>query len=219
MIQRPASQGGASASQRLLPCVVMFCWHRASPLGKPTSYWKQNHFMFQFIVICLCFSDWGIKYVLFWRLRKDLKSLFVVHPAWYVRALITVIKPFIRWAQMIISLANRAKKGHTHYSYLKPSVWTICFLSWSEKFSRKMRFIHSLQELAEFVPVAQLQIPDSIRQWVSTSSHISALSAYHYLKTWTKYIYIHTHYIAKSIGSPPSNERFDYCSNFHEYKS
>ncbi len=127
MIQRPASQGGASASQRLLPCVVMFCWHRASPLGKPTSYWKQNHFMFQFIVICLCFSDWGIKYVLFWRLRKDLKSLFVVHPAWYVRALITVIKPFIRWAQMIISLANRAKKGHTHYSYLKPSVWTICF--------------------------------------------------------------------------------------------
>lgn len=38
-----------------------------------------------------------------------------------------------------------------------------------------MRFIHSLQELAEFVPVAQLQIPDCIRQWVSTSSHISAL--------------------------------------------
>ncbi len=30
-----------------------------------------------------------------------------------------------------------------------------------------------------------------------------------------KYIY----YIAKSIGSPPSNERFDYFSNFHEYKS
>uniref|UniRef100_A0A672Q3B4 BCL2/adenovirus E1B 19 kDa protein-interacting protein 2-like n=1 Tax=Sinocyclocheilus grahami TaxID=75366 RepID=A0A672Q3B4_SINGR len=64
------------------------------------------------------------------RLRKDLKGLFVVHPAWYVRALITVIKPFI-----------------------------------SEKFSRKMRFIHSLQELAEFVPVAQLQIPDCIRQY------------------------------------------------------
>ncbi len=27
------------------------------------------------------------------------------------------------------------------------------------------------------------------------------------------------HYIAKSIESPPSNERFDYFSNFHEYKS
>lgn len=64
------------------------------------------------------------------RLRKDLKGLFVVHPAWYVRALITVIKPFI-----------------------------------SEKFSRKMRFIHSLQELAEFVPVEQLQIPDCIREY------------------------------------------------------
>ncbi len=28
----------------------------------------------------------------------------------------------------------------------------------------------------------------------------------------------HTHYIAKSIGTP-SNERFDYFSNLHEYKS
>ncbi|XP_056617803.1 bcl-2/adenovirus E1B 19 kDa-interacting protein 2-like protein isoform X1 [Triplophysa dalaica] len=64
------------------------------------------------------------------RLRKDLKGLLVVHPAWYVRALITVIKPFI-----------------------------------SEKFGRKMRFIHSLQELAEFVPVDQLQIPESIREY------------------------------------------------------
>ncbi len=27
------------------------------------------------------------------------------------------------------------------------------------------------------------------------------------------------HYIGKSIVSPPSNERFDYFSNFHEYKS
>ncbi|XP_073728426.1 bcl-2/adenovirus E1B 19 kDa-interacting protein 2-like protein isoform X2 [Misgurnus anguillicaudatus] len=64
------------------------------------------------------------------RLRKDLKGLFVVHPAWYVRALITVIKPFI-----------------------------------SEKFGRKMRFIHSLQELAEFVPLDQLQIPECIREY------------------------------------------------------
>ncbi len=31
--------------------------------------------------------------------------------------------------------------------------------------------------------------------------------------------YIYTHYIAKSIESPPSNEMFDYFSNFHEYKS
>ncbi len=30
------------------------------------------------------------------------------------------------------------------------------------------------------------------------------------------YIYIYIHYSAKSIGSPPFNERFDYFSNFHE---
>ncbi|XP_036822463.1 bcl-2/adenovirus E1B 19 kDa-interacting protein 2-like protein isoform X2 [Oncorhynchus mykiss] len=64
------------------------------------------------------------------RLRKDLKGLFVVHPAWYIKALITVVKPFI-----------------------------------SEKFSRKIRFIHSLQELSEYIPMERLQIPDSIREY------------------------------------------------------
>ncbi len=29
----------------------------------------------------------------------------------------------------------------------------------------------------------------------------------------------HLHHIAKSIGSPTSNERFDYFRHFHEYKS
>uniref|UniRef100_A0A3B4UM31 BCL2 interacting protein like n=1 Tax=Seriola dumerili TaxID=41447 RepID=A0A3B4UM31_SERDU len=29
------------------------------------------------------------------RLKKDLKGLLVVHPAWYIKALITVVKPFI----------------------------------------------------------------------------------------------------------------------------
>lgn len=64
------------------------------------------------------------------RLKKDLKGLLVVHPAWYIKALITVVKPFI-----------------------------------SDKFSRKIRFIQSLQELSEFIPTDQLQIPDAIRQF------------------------------------------------------
>ncbi|XP_056142636.1 bcl-2/adenovirus E1B 19 kDa-interacting protein 2-like protein [Lampris incognitus] len=63
------------------------------------------------------------------RLKKDLKGLLVVHPAWYIKALITLVKPFI-----------------------------------SDKFSRKIRFIHSLKELSEFIPTNQLQIPDCIRE-------------------------------------------------------
>ncbi len=31
--------------------------------------------------------------------------------------------------------------------------------------------------------------------------------------------FLYVHYIAKSIGSPPFNEMFDYFSNFHENKS
>ncbi len=36
---------------------------------------------------------------------------------------------------------------------------------------------------------------------------------------YTDIVALNLHYIAKSIGSPPSNKRFDYFSNFHEYKS
>ncbi|XP_038568355.1 bcl-2/adenovirus E1B 19 kDa-interacting protein 2-like protein isoform X1 [Micropterus salmoides] len=64
------------------------------------------------------------------RLKKDLRGLLVVHPAWYIRALITVVKPFI-----------------------------------SEKFSRKIRFIQTLQQLSEIIPTERLQIPDAIRQF------------------------------------------------------
>ncbi len=32
-------------------------------------------------------------------------------------------------------------------------------------------------------------------------------------------MYIYIHYINKTIGSPSSNEMFDYISNVHEYKS
>uniref|UniRef100_A0A667YZS7 BCL2 interacting protein like n=1 Tax=Myripristis murdjan TaxID=586833 RepID=A0A667YZS7_9TELE len=70
------------------------------------------------------------------RLKKDLKGLLVVHPAWYIKMILTVVKPFI-----------------------------------SEKFSRKIRFIHSLQELSEFIPTDRLQIPDCVRQWVEGSDH------------------------------------------------
>ncbi|XP_037532596.1 BCL2/adenovirus E1B 19 kDa protein-interacting protein 2 [Nematolebias whitei] len=64
------------------------------------------------------------------RLKKDLKGLLVAHPAWYIKALITLVKPFI-----------------------------------SDKFSRKIRFIGSLQQLAQIVPTDRLQIPEAIRQY------------------------------------------------------
>ncbi|KAJ8398451.1 hypothetical protein AAFF_G00427060 [Aldrovandia affinis] len=64
------------------------------------------------------------------RLRKDMKALFVVHPTWYIKALITIIKPFI-----------------------------------SVKFSRKVRFIDSLLELQEYIPMEHVQIPDCIQQF------------------------------------------------------
>lgn len=64
------------------------------------------------------------------RLRKNLKGFYVVHPTWYIKALITIIKPFI-----------------------------------SSKFSRKLQFVNSLQELSDFIPTEHVQIPDCVGEY------------------------------------------------------
>uniref|UniRef100_A0A3B4ZTQ6 BCL2 interacting protein like n=1 Tax=Stegastes partitus TaxID=144197 RepID=A0A3B4ZTQ6_9TELE len=64
------------------------------------------------------------------RLRKNLKGFYVVHPTWYIKALATIIKPFI-----------------------------------SSKFSRKLQFVNSLQELSDFIPTEHVQIPDYVREY------------------------------------------------------
>ncbi|XP_043935965.1 bcl-2/adenovirus E1B 19 kDa-interacting protein 2-like protein isoform X2 [Protopterus annectens] len=64
------------------------------------------------------------------RLRKNLKALLIVHPSWYIKALITIIRPFI-----------------------------------SAKFIRKVKFINSLWELSELIPMDHVKIPDCITKY------------------------------------------------------
>ncbi|KAK3558174.1 hypothetical protein QTP86_011870 [Hemibagrus guttatus] len=62
------------------------------------------------------------------RLRKNLKSLIIVHPSWFIRTLLTITKPFI-----------------------------------SSKFSQKIKFVYSLADLAELVPMEYVSIPECIK--------------------------------------------------------
>ncbi|KAM9753989.1 BCL2/adenovirus E1B 19 kDa protein-interacting protein 2 isoform 2-T2 [Menidia menidia] len=64
------------------------------------------------------------------RLRKNLKSLIIVHPSWFIRTLLAITKPFI-----------------------------------SSKFSQKIKFVYSLTDLAELVPMEYVSIPDCIKQF------------------------------------------------------
>lgn len=63
------------------------------------------------------------------RLRKNLKSLIIVHPSWFIRTLLALTKPFI-----------------------------------SSKFSQKIKYVYSLTELAELVPMEYVSIPDCIKE-------------------------------------------------------
>ncbi|KAL4005789.1 hypothetical protein ACER0C_005502 [Sarotherodon galilaeus] len=64
------------------------------------------------------------------RLRKNLKSLIIVHPSWFIRTLLALTKPFI-----------------------------------SSKFSQKIKYVYSLSDLAELVPMEYVSIPDCIKQF------------------------------------------------------
>ncbi|XP_016156463.1 PREDICTED: BCL2/adenovirus E1B 19 kDa protein-interacting protein 2 isoform X2 [Ficedula albicollis] len=63
------------------------------------------------------------------RLRKNLKSLIIVHPSWFIRTLLAITKPFI-----------------------------------SSKFSQKIRYVFTLAELAELIPMEYVGIPECIKQ-------------------------------------------------------
>lgn len=63
------------------------------------------------------------------RLRKNLKSLIIVHPSWFIRTLLALTKPFI-----------------------------------SSKFSQKVKYVYSLTDLAELVPMEYVSIPDCIKK-------------------------------------------------------
>lgn len=64
------------------------------------------------------------------RLRKNLKSLIIVHPSWFIRTLLALTKPFI-----------------------------------SSKFTQKIKYVYSLADLAELVPMEYVSIPDCIKQF------------------------------------------------------
>uniref|UniRef100_A0A8B9LPY3 ATCAY kinesin light chain interacting caytaxin a n=1 Tax=Astyanax mexicanus TaxID=7994 RepID=A0A8B9LPY3_ASTMX len=61
------------------------------------------------------------------RLRKNLKSLIIAHPSWFIRTVLAISRPFI-----------------------------------SVKFMNKIRYVHSLEELEQFVPMEHIHIPECV---------------------------------------------------------
>uniref|UniRef100_A0A3Q2SVZ8 ATCAY kinesin light chain interacting caytaxin n=1 Tax=Fundulus heteroclitus TaxID=8078 RepID=A0A3Q2SVZ8_FUNHE len=63
------------------------------------------------------------------RLRKNLKSLVIAHPTWFIRTVLAISRPFI-----------------------------------SVKFMNKIQYVHSLDELAEIVPMEHVHVPECVMQ-------------------------------------------------------
>ncbi|XP_023699652.1 caytaxin isoform X2 [Paramormyrops kingsleyae] len=64
------------------------------------------------------------------RLRKNLKSLIICHPSWFIRTVLAISRPFI-----------------------------------SVKFMNKIRYVHSLEELEQIIPMEHVQVPECVLQF------------------------------------------------------
>ncbi|XP_053204614.1 BCL2/adenovirus E1B 19 kDa protein-interacting protein 2-like isoform X2 [Panonychus citri] len=71
------------------------------------------------------------------RLRKNLKSLFLVHPTFWLKTFVIMIKPFI-----------------------------------SSKFSKKLKFVSTLAELNDLVPIESTVIPPPVKQYDEVASNL-----------------------------------------------
>ncbi|XP_025967329.2 bcl-2/adenovirus E1B 19 kDa-interacting protein 2-like protein isoform X3 [Dromaius novaehollandiae] len=71
------------------------------------------------------------------RLRKSLQAVVIVHPSWYIKALVTLSRPFLRASAPI---------------------------SPSPTFSGKVRFAASLRELSRLVPLEPALVPEPVRR-------------------------------------------------------
>ncbi|XP_062619449.1 protein prune homolog 2-like isoform X2 [Saccostrea cucullata] len=64
------------------------------------------------------------------RLRKNLKSLMLIHPTLWLRTIVMMTRPFI-----------------------------------SAKFSSKLRFVRSLSELGQIIPMEYISVPEQVQQY------------------------------------------------------
>ncbi|XP_015783542.1 uncharacterized protein LOC107361272 isoform X2 [Tetranychus urticae] len=71
------------------------------------------------------------------RLRKNLKSLFLVHPTFWLKTFVIMTKPFI-----------------------------------SSKFSKKLKFVSTLAELNDLVPIESTVIPPPVKQYDEVASNL-----------------------------------------------
>uniref|UniRef100_A0A452SPZ0 Protein prune homolog 2 n=2 Tax=Tetrapoda TaxID=32523 RepID=A0A452SPZ0_URSAM len=78
------------------------------------------------------------------RLRKNLKSFIIVHPSWFIRTILAVTRPFIRY---VVTPLNDI---------------FLFFSFFSSKFSSKIKYVNSLAELSGLIPMDCIHIPESI---------------------------------------------------------
>ena len=94
-------------------------------------------------------------YTVSFRLRKNLKSLFIVHPSFWVKTMLRLLRPFIRYCTIIINNCNIIQYNVPRSLILPPN---------SRKFYRKVSHISSLRDLEEHVKLDAMLIPEAVRR-------------------------------------------------------
>lgn len=78
-------------AKRLIVCTIRIDFHTSNGC-RHNFHNILNVYIFYYVL----YSFIEICHIHAYRLRKNLKSLIIVHPSWFIRTLLTITKPFIR---------------------------------------------------------------------------------------------------------------------------
>lgn len=93
----------------------------------------------------------------FFRYKKNLKTLYVVHPTNFIKIVCNIFKPLIR--------LRKKKKNPTSSKlccFTDPVSHVTSTVSFSHKFGKKLKNVNFLDELREHVNFEQLIIPSDV---------------------------------------------------------
>jgi len=94
------------------------------------------------------------------KLRKNLKGVYLVHPSFWLRTVVALTKPFVRYSFDTSLNCIEPFEGE-RYPRIIPN---LIFVNFSSKFSKKMAFVTTLAELCLELPTEHLVIPEPVLQ-------------------------------------------------------
>lgn len=114
----------------------------------------------------------------YYRYKKNLKQLYIIHPTMWVKGIMKLFKPFISryLLQIYIYIYVPVVLAYSSSSLLLFYLLIFYLPHLCSKFWQKVVYVQDIHDIYKFINKDQLKLPDSVFQYVIFLSYFSLLS-------------------------------------------